>query len=160
VLDLRSRLLSKNATATVNKTLGLVKVIFREVLYREEIPRDPTAGVGRIKYRRAAVLFNSKYPGVGNMITPDIMRIGNNRDHFHLMTALWTLSMREKKPQRRPASIKGFMLATFRRVTMPTPVSMCRRGVGTFCRTRKPARCCPRISYWWSSSSARTSTLR
>jgi integrase len=52
VLDLRSRLLAKNAPATVNKTLGLVKVIFREALYREETPRDPTTGVGRIKYRR------------------------------------------------------------------------------------------------------------
>jgi len=47
VLDLRSRLLVKNAPATVNKSLGIVKVIFREALYREEINRDPTAGVGR-----------------------------------------------------------------------------------------------------------------
>jgi hypothetical protein len=47
VLDLRSRLLAKNAPATVNKALGLAKEIFRE-----EIPRDPTAGVGRIKYRK------------------------------------------------------------------------------------------------------------
>ena len=31
VLDLRSRLLAKNAPATVNKGLGMVKVIFREV---------------------------------------------------------------------------------------------------------------------------------
>jgi hypothetical protein len=52
VIDLRSRLLAKNAPATVNKALGLAKVIFREALYREEIPRDPTAGVGRIKYRK------------------------------------------------------------------------------------------------------------
>ena len=52
VLDLRSKLIAKNAPATVNKALGLVKVIFREALYREEINRDPTAGVGRIKYRR------------------------------------------------------------------------------------------------------------
>jgi len=52
VLDLRSRLLTKNAPATVNKTLGIVKVIFREAVYREEINRDPTAGVGRIKERR------------------------------------------------------------------------------------------------------------
>jgi integrase len=50
VLDLRSRLLKKNAPATVNKALGIVKVIFREALYREEINRDPTAGVGRVKY--------------------------------------------------------------------------------------------------------------
>jgi predicted RecB family nuclease len=36
VLELRSRLLEKNAPATVNKALGVVKVIFREALYREE----------------------------------------------------------------------------------------------------------------------------
>lgn len=52
VLDLRTRLLTKNAPATVNKVIGIVKVIFREALYREEISRDPTAGVGKIKERR------------------------------------------------------------------------------------------------------------
>ncbi|OHD23524.1 MAG: hypothetical protein A2064_03690 [Spirochaetes bacterium GWB1_66_5] len=52
VLDLRSRLLAKNAPATANKALGVVKVIFREALYREEIPRDPAAGVGKVKYRK------------------------------------------------------------------------------------------------------------
>jgi hypothetical protein len=52
VLDLRSRLLAKNTPATVNKALGIVKVIFREALYREEINRDPTAGVGKIKEHR------------------------------------------------------------------------------------------------------------
>jgi len=50
VLDLRSRLLAKNAPARVIKALGIVKVIFREALFREEINRDPTAGVGRVKY--------------------------------------------------------------------------------------------------------------
>ena len=52
VLELRSRLLEKSAPATVNKALGVVKVIFREALYREEINRDPTTGVGRVKYRK------------------------------------------------------------------------------------------------------------
>ena len=52
VLDLRSRLLAKNAPATANKALGVVKVIFREALYREEITRDPTTGVGKVKYRK------------------------------------------------------------------------------------------------------------
>lgn len=52
VLDLRSRLLAKNAPAAVNKALGVVKVIFREALYREEITRDPTTGVGKVKYRK------------------------------------------------------------------------------------------------------------
>jgi hypothetical protein len=52
VLDLWSRLLTRCSPATVNKALGIVKVIFREALYREEINRDPTAGVGKIKERR------------------------------------------------------------------------------------------------------------
>ena len=52
VLDLRSRLLAKNAPATANKALGVVKVVFREALYREEINRDPTAGVGKVKYHK------------------------------------------------------------------------------------------------------------
>ena len=52
VLDLRSRLLTKCSPATVNKALGIVKVIFREAMYREEVNRDPTAGVGRIKERK------------------------------------------------------------------------------------------------------------
>jgi len=52
VLDLRSRLLAKNAPATTNKALGVVKVIFREALYREDINRDPAAGVGKVKYRK------------------------------------------------------------------------------------------------------------
>jgi hypothetical protein len=30
----------------------VVKVILREALYQEEIPRDPTAGVGKVKYRK------------------------------------------------------------------------------------------------------------
>jgi hypothetical protein len=36
----------------MNKALGIAKVIFREVLYREEINRDPTVCVGRVKYHR------------------------------------------------------------------------------------------------------------
>jgi integrase len=52
VLDLRSRLLTKCSPATVNKALGIVKVIFQEAVYREEITRDPIAGVGRIKEHR------------------------------------------------------------------------------------------------------------
>ena len=47
ILDSRSRLLAQNAPATVNKALGIVKVIFREAVYREEINRDPTTGVGQ-----------------------------------------------------------------------------------------------------------------
>ena len=32
--------------------MGIVKVIFREGLYREEIKRDPTEGIGMIKERK------------------------------------------------------------------------------------------------------------
>ena len=52
VLELRPWLFAKNAPSTVNKVLGVVKVIFREALYREEINRDPTAGVGKVKYQK------------------------------------------------------------------------------------------------------------
>ena len=49
VLELRSRLLSKNGSESVNKIIGIVKVVFREALFREEIDRDPTAGIGKMK---------------------------------------------------------------------------------------------------------------
>jgi integrase len=52
VLDLRSRPLAKSSPATVNKALGIVKMIFREALFLEEINCDPTAGVGRIKEQK------------------------------------------------------------------------------------------------------------
>jgi len=40
------------AEAYANKALGVVKVIFREALYREEIPQEPSASVGTVKYRK------------------------------------------------------------------------------------------------------------
>jgi len=43
---------SKNSPSTVNKAIGIVKVILRKVLYREEINRGPIEGVGRIKEKR------------------------------------------------------------------------------------------------------------
>ncbi|MGQ9616489.1 MAG: hypothetical protein ACUVWJ_08830 [Spirochaetota bacterium] len=56
VLDLRSRLLGKCSPATVNKVIGIMKVIFSEELHREENNREPTAGAGRIKMT-ASILF-------------------------------------------------------------------------------------------------------
>ena len=52
VLDLRTRLLMTNGPESVNKIIGVVKVVFREALYREEIDRDPTAGIGKIKHQK------------------------------------------------------------------------------------------------------------
>ena len=48
-LDSRSKLIAKNTPATMNKTLGVVKVIFWVAVYREGINRDSTVAVGRIK---------------------------------------------------------------------------------------------------------------
>ncbi|MGQ9616323.1 MAG: hypothetical protein ACUVWJ_07955 [Spirochaetota bacterium] len=41
----------KTFYTTVSKALGIVKVIFREALYLEEINRDPTARLGIMKER-------------------------------------------------------------------------------------------------------------
>ena len=55
VLDYRERLFdpdSKNKIGprTANCTMGALKTILREACYREEIDRDPTVGIGQIKY--------------------------------------------------------------------------------------------------------------
>jgi hypothetical protein len=53
IIDFRSRLLAKNLGGrTVNMIIGILKTIFKEAFYREEIDRDPTAGIGLIKYRK------------------------------------------------------------------------------------------------------------
>lgn len=50
LLAFRSRLMAKlpGQSNTVNKTLAVVKTIFKEALYREDIDRDPTAGIGNV----------------------------------------------------------------------------------------------------------------
>ena len=51
VLDFRSRLLAKGVgPRTINRTIGILKIAFKEGIYREELERDPTIGVGEIKY--------------------------------------------------------------------------------------------------------------
>jgi len=52
VFDLRSRLLRKNAPATVNKVIGVVKIILREAVIREELDRDPTEYVRNVKGKK------------------------------------------------------------------------------------------------------------
>ena len=54
IFDLRSRLLKKNAPATVNKVIGVVKVILREAVIREELDRDPTEYVRNVKGKKRA----------------------------------------------------------------------------------------------------------
>jgi len=50
VLDFRARLLAKNGPRTVNRTIGVLKTAIKEGIFREELYRDPTAGVGNINY--------------------------------------------------------------------------------------------------------------
>jgi len=50
LLDLRSKLLSKLGTNTVNKIMKSIKTIFSEALYREDIQHNPAAQIGNVKY--------------------------------------------------------------------------------------------------------------
>ena len=52
IFDLRSRLLKKNAPATVNKVIGVAKIILREAAIREELDRDPTEYVRNVKGKK------------------------------------------------------------------------------------------------------------
>ena len=56
ILDYRERLFGSGVGArTANCTMGALKTIIREAFYREEIDRDPTVGVGQIKYKETEV---------------------------------------------------------------------------------------------------------
>jgi integrase len=55
VLEFRSRLaqLLGSKVNTANKALAVLKTLLKEALFREDIARDPTAGVGNLKEDRA-----------------------------------------------------------------------------------------------------------
>lgn len=56
VLDFRERLVeAMGFSRTVQKTMSVLKIILKEAFFREEIERDPTAGVGNTKYEKAVV---------------------------------------------------------------------------------------------------------
>jgi len=50
ILDFRARLLTKNGPRIVNRTIQILKTAFKEGYFREELYRDPTAGIGDIRY--------------------------------------------------------------------------------------------------------------
>jgi integrase len=54
VLDFRARIKRKLATHlnTANKSLAVLKTICKEAFFREDLDRDPTAGVGNLKENR------------------------------------------------------------------------------------------------------------
>lgn len=51
ILQFRSRLIQKHGySRTVQKVISLLKTILNEAYFREHIDRDPTIGIGKIKY--------------------------------------------------------------------------------------------------------------
>lgn len=52
LLDFRSRLLADNPgkIRTVNRVMGVLKLIFGEAVYREDLENNPAAGIGNVKY--------------------------------------------------------------------------------------------------------------
>ena len=51
ILDFRTKLINNNiGMNTINKVMGVLKVIFNEALYREEVNRNPIMGVGNMKH--------------------------------------------------------------------------------------------------------------
>jgi len=53
ILQFRSRLINKHGyTRTVQKAMGILKTILKEAYFREHIDRDPTVGIGKIKYEQ------------------------------------------------------------------------------------------------------------
>jgi integrase len=50
ILDFRGRLLAKVSDARANRVIGCLKTCIKEAVYREELPKDPTLGVGNIHH--------------------------------------------------------------------------------------------------------------
>jgi len=49
ILDFRQRLLSKLSDHQANRIIGVLKTCIKEGIYREELQRDPTLGIGNIR---------------------------------------------------------------------------------------------------------------
>lgn len=62
ILQFRSRLIKKYGySRTVQKVMSLLKTIMKEAYFREHIDRDPTVGIGKVKYeQREAGTFTEK----------------------------------------------------------------------------------------------------
>lgn len=60
LLDFRKRIKEKKTAALAEKVMGVAKAIFKEAFYREDIDRDPTAGIGKLKYEKQKITVFSK----------------------------------------------------------------------------------------------------
>ncbi len=52
LIDLRQRHMGKVGNNTLNKIMETIKIIFKEAVFREDLQRDPTAGIGMVKYEK------------------------------------------------------------------------------------------------------------
>ena len=57
ILDFRTRLLKRTGDKirTVNKTIGVLKTIFKEGIFREDLERNPVVGIGDINYKQREI---------------------------------------------------------------------------------------------------------
>ena len=56
ILLYRSRLIKKHGySRTVQKAMGILKTVMKEAYFREHIDRDPTVGIGKVKYKPSEV---------------------------------------------------------------------------------------------------------
>jgi integrase len=56
ILDFRRRLIEKNTgVRTINMVIGILKIVLHEALFREDIERDPTLGIGQLKYEQQEI---------------------------------------------------------------------------------------------------------
>ena len=59
IVDFRNRIIQKGlANSTVNKIVGVLKTIFNEAEYREEIVKNPTSKIGILRERSDSFLQN------------------------------------------------------------------------------------------------------
>jgi len=52
ILDFRGRLLAKVSDSQANRVIGCLKTCLKEGVYRQEIEKDPTPGIGQIKHEK------------------------------------------------------------------------------------------------------------
>jgi hypothetical protein len=52
IIDFRSRIKEKGLSGSLNKIVGILKIIFKEALFREDIHRDPTSQIGIVKHEQ------------------------------------------------------------------------------------------------------------
>jgi integrase len=91
VIAFRARILEKlpGKIRTVNKTIGVLKTIFREAVYREDLRSNPAQGIGNTKYQvnKSGVLSMEELKKLSPRIRPGSGRTLNGYTAFLLGAA-------------------------------------------------------------------------